>query len=92
MPKVRTYSVNLKKLVRTTRKFLRNIDVKMHWSKTRNETYDAHTMIVFFVLFCLSDKSYARFVKQVEPSMKELFGREKVGCTDFGLHFHQTLW
>ena len=78
MPNSRTYSVNLKKLVRKTRKFLECSDVPKHWSKTKNEKYDVHTMIVFYVLFCLADKSYQRFVKLVEPSVKELFGLEKV--------------
>lgn len=73
---MRTYSVNLKRLVRATYKFLRNSDVPRHWSKTENEKYDVHTMCVLYVLFCLADKSYARFVKLVEPSMKELFGRD----------------
>lgn len=82
---MRTYSVNLKKLVKKTYKFLRNSDVPKHWSKTKNETYDVHTMLVLYVLFCLADKSYARFVKQIEPSMKELFGFDKAPAAS-------TLW
>ena len=82
---MRTYSVNLKKVVKKTYKFLKNSDVPKHWSKTKNEKYDVHTMIVLYVLFCLEDKSYARFVKQIEPSMKELFSRENVPAPS-------TLW
>lgn len=81
----RTYSVNLKRLVKTTHKFLRNTDVKRHWSKNKNEKYDVHTAIVFCVLFCLADRSYDRFVKLLEPSMKELFGRE-------GIPDPSTIW
>ncbi len=75
---MRTYSVNLKRLVRTAYRFLRSTDVPTHWSKSKNEVYDVHTMCVLYVLFCLADRSYARFVKLVEPSMRELFGRERV--------------
>ncbi len=75
---MRTYSVNLKRLVKTIYKFLRFVDVKMHWSKTENEKYDVHTVIVLYVLFCLADKSYDRFVKLIEPSMKELLRREDI--------------
>lgn len=82
---MRTYSVNLKKLVRKTFKFLARTDVPKHWSKTKNERYDVHTMLVFYVLFCLADKSYCRFVKQVEPSVRELFGFTRVPCKS-------TLW
>jgi len=82
---MRTYSVNLKKLVKTTYKFLRNIDVKKHWSKTKNERYDVHTVIVLFVLFCLADKSYSRFVKLVEPAVRELLDLERVPALS-------TLW
>lgn len=82
---MRTYSVNLKKFVKMTYKFLRFEDVPMHWSKTKNEQYDVHTVLVLYGLFCLADRSYSRFVKLVEPSMKELFGIEKVPS-------RSTLW
>lgn len=82
---MRTYSVNLKKVVKKTYKFLRNNDVPRHWSKTQNEKFDVHTMIVLYVLFCIADRSYARFVKLIEPSMKELFGLEKPPASS-------TLW
>lgn len=74
---MRTYSVNLKKLVKRTYRFLRFVNVPERWSKTKNEKYDVHMMIVFYVLFCLADRSYGRFVKRIEPSMKELFGIER---------------
>lgn len=82
---MRTYSVNLKKLVKKTYKYLRCTDVPTHWSKTKNEKYDVHMVLVLYVLFCLADRSYERFVKQVEPSMKELFGYDRVPCAS-------TLW
>mgnify|MGYP001588495327 CR=1 FL=1 len=42
---MRTYSVNLKKVVKKTYKFLKNSDLPKHWSKTKNEKYNVHTMI-----------------------------------------------
>ena len=62
----RTYDVDLNKVVEKTFKFLRNHDVPRHWSKTKNEKYDAHLMIVFYVLFCMADKSYKRFRQLVK--------------------------
>lgn len=82
---MRTYSVNLKRLVRKTYTFLRTADVPLHWSKTKNEVYDVHTVCVFYVLFCLADRSYARFAKLLEPSMRELFGMERTPVAS-------TLW
>ena len=82
---MRTYSVNLKKLVKKTYKFLKNSDVPKHWSKTKNETYDVHTMMVLYVLFCLADKSYVRFEKQIRPGLKGLFEMDTVPAPS-------TLW
>lgn len=62
----RTYDVELNKVVEKTFKFLRNHDVPKHNSKTKNEKYDVHLMIVLYVLFCMSDKSYKRFRTQVK--------------------------
>ena len=62
----RTYDVDLNKVVEKTFKFLRNHDVPMHWSKTKNEKYDVHLMIVLYVLFCMADKSYKRFRQLVK--------------------------
>src|SRR3989338_6868039 len=65
----RTYDVDLNKLVGNTFKFLRNHDVPRHWSRTKNEKYDVHLMIVLYVLFCMADKSYKRF-KQCRMSRR----------------------
>ena len=62
----RTYDVDINKLVAKIFKFLRNNDVPRHWSKTKNEKYDVHLMIVFYVLFCMADKSYKRFRQLVQ--------------------------
>ena len=64
----RTYDVELNKVVDKIFKFLRNNDVPKHWSKTKNEKYDVHLMIVLFVLFCMADKSYRRFRRLIESS------------------------
>ena len=64
--------------MKTTYKFLRFADVKTNWSKTKNEKFDVHTAIVFGVLFCVADRAYRRFVKLIEPSIKELMGIGKV--------------
>ena len=65
MPK-RTYDVDLNKVVEKTFKFCRNNDVPKHWSKTKNEQYDVHTMVVLYVLYCMADKSYRRFRRNIE--------------------------
>ena len=62
----RTYDVDLNKVVAKTFKFLRNHDVPKHWSKTKNERYDVHLILVLYVLFCMADKSYKRFRRLVE--------------------------
>jgi len=49
---VKTYSVHLKKLVKTTLRFLRRVDVPHHLSKTKNERYDVHVMLVLYSFFC----------------------------------------
>ena len=36
--------------------------VPKHWSKKENEKYDVHLICVFFVFFCIENKSYRRFV------------------------------
>jgi hypothetical protein len=50
-----TYVVDLKKLMKKTTKFLRNNDVPEHFSKTKNEQYSLHQMMVLFILYCLMD-------------------------------------
>jgi len=82
---MKTYSVNLKKVVKKTLKFCRNNDVPWHLSKTKNELYGVHVMLALYVLFCMADRSYARFVKLVEPSMNELFGIDRTPASS-------TLW
>ena len=62
----KTYDVELNKFVGKTFKFLRVNDVSKHWSKTKNERYDVHLMIVLFVLFCMADCSYRRFRRLLE--------------------------
>ena len=62
----RTYDVDLNKLVDKTFQFLKRYDVPMHMSKTKNEKYNTHLMLVYYVLFCLSDKSYKRFRTQLK--------------------------
>jgi|TARA_Y100000310_G_C20487648_1_gene717611 hypothetical protein len=62
----RTYDVDLNKVVEKTFKFLRNHDVPEHWSKTKNEKYNVHLMIVLYLLFCMADRSYKRFRRLVE--------------------------
>jgi hypothetical protein len=62
----RTYDVDLNKLVGKVFAFLQRHDVPKHWSKTKNEKYDVHLMIVLYVLFCLADRSYPRFRRLIE--------------------------
>ena len=62
----RTYDVELNKVVEKTFKFLRNHDVPKHWSRTKNEKYNAHLIIVLYLLFCMADRSYKRFRRIVE--------------------------
>jgi hypothetical protein len=38
------------------------LGVPKHWSKSKNEKFDVHTICVFFVFFSIEDKSYRRFV------------------------------
>ena len=62
----RTYDVDLNKVVGKTFKFLRNNGVPKHWSKTKNEKYDVHLMIVLYLLFCMADRNYKRFRRLIE--------------------------
>lgn len=62
----RTYDVDINKVVEKTFKFLRTNDVPKHWSKTKNEKYNVHLIIILYVLFCMADKSYKRFKRLVE--------------------------
>lgn len=82
---MRTYSVDLKKLVKKVFKFVAGYGVPKHWSKTRNERYSVHFQMAMYSLFCVADRAYRRFVKLVEPGMYELFGMYEM--PDF-----TTLW
>ena len=71
----RTYDVDINKAVEKTFKFCRNHGVPKHWSKTKNEVYDVHHIMVFYVLFCMADKSYKRFyrlLKSCPPTVLKL--------------------
>lgn len=50
-----TYVVNLKKLSKLTLRLLRLFDVPEHFSKSKNEQYSKHQMLVLFALYCLFD-------------------------------------
>ena len=61
-----TYVVDLKKLVKLTYRLLRRFDVPEHRSKSKNEQYTAHQMLVLFVLYCLFDLPIDRFGELVK--------------------------
>jgi len=82
---MRTYDVDLNKVVVETQRFLKRHDVPKHWSKTRNEKYDTHLMIVFYVLFCMADKSYRRFRRLLESCPPTILKLDKVPSVS-------TLW
>ena len=82
---MKTYDVELNKVVAKTIKFLRNHDVPRHWSRSRNEKYDVHVMIVLYVLFCMADKSYRRFRRVLESSPPRALKLDSVPC-------FTTLW
>src|SRR3989338_5336101 len=58
--------IDLNKAIEKTFKFLRNPDMPKHWSKTKNEKYDAHLMVVLYILFCMADKTYKCFRQLVK--------------------------
>src|SRR3989338_10637639 len=49
------------KLVGRTRRLVQRYGVPRHWSRTRNETFDVHTVCVLFVLFQVEQKDYRLF-------------------------------
>lgn len=81
----RTYDVELNKVVVQTFKFLRTHDVPKHWSRTRNEKYEVHTIIVLYGLFCMADRSYKRFRRLVESCPPTVFKLKSIPCAS-------TLW
>ena len=60
-----TYVVDLKKLMKITARFLRRHDVPLHFSKSKNEVYNLHQMLVLFILYCLLDVGIDRFSEWV---------------------------
>jgi hypothetical protein len=61
-----TYVIDLKKLMKKTEKFLRNNDVPEHFSKTKNEHYSLHQMLILFMLYCLMDVGIDAFGEWVK--------------------------
>ena len=49
------------KLVIRTKKLVEKCDVPEHWSKTKNEKFDVHTICILFVLFQIEQKDYRLF-------------------------------
>lgn len=49
------------KLFAKTRAFVARYNVPRHWSKTRNEKFDVHTICVLYVLFEVENKDYRMF-------------------------------
>lgn len=82
---MRTYDVDLNKLVQKTRRFLEFHRVPLHWSKTKNETYDVHLIIILYALFCMADKSYKRFKRLVASFPPNSLNLEKIPAAS-------TLW
>ena len=81
----RTYDVDLNKVVEKTFKFCRNHGVPKHWSKTKNEGYNVHYIMVFYVLFCMADKSYKRFYRLLESCPPTILKLNSIPVTS-------TLW
>lgn len=81
----KSYDVDINKAVVKTKKFLKFHDVQKHWSKTKNETYNVHFMIVLYVLFCMADRSYRRFRRLLESCPPTALEIRKVPC-------FTTLW
>src|SRR3989344_6037620 len=65
-PTMVTYVVDLKKLVKVTFRLIRRFDVKEHFSKSKNEQFSVHQMLLLFVLFCLLEKPIDRFGELVK--------------------------
>jgi hypothetical protein len=57
---------------------LRRFDVPEHRSKSKNEQYSAHQMLVLFVLYCIFDLPIDRFGELVKILDLKLLGLEKV--------------
>jgi len=61
-----SYVVDLKKLTKIVFRFLRRHDVPEHFSRSKNERYSMHQMLVLFVLYCLVDLPIDRFGELVK--------------------------
>jgi len=72
-----TYVVDLKKLAKLTVRLMRRFDVPEHFSKTKNEQYTQHQMLVLFVLYCLLDQPIDLFGEVVKILDLSLLGMEK---------------
>jgi len=80
-----TYTVDLKKLMKTTVRFLRRCDVPEHFSKTKNEQYSLHQMLVLYILYCLCDLGIDRFGEQLKITDLLAIGLNKAP-------HYSTLW
>lgn len=49
------------KLIARVRAIVRREKIPLHWSKTRNERFDVHTVCVLYVLFQIEGKDYRMF-------------------------------
>ena len=49
------------KLVIKTKKLIEGYNVPKHWSKTKNEKFDVHTICILFILFQIEQKDYRLF-------------------------------
>lgn len=72
-----TYVVDLKKLVKLTYRLLRRFDVPEHRSKSKNEQFTAHQMLVLFVLYCLFDLPIDRFGELVKILNLQILGLKR---------------
>lgn len=71
--------------MKITCRFLRRYDVPEHFSKTKNERYNLHQMLVLFVLYCLCDDAIDRFGELVKIMDLSSIGLNKAP------HF-STMW
>lgn len=74
---MRTYVVDLKKLLKTTRRLLRRFGVPEHYSRSKNEQFTAHQMVVLFVLYCLFDLPINRFGELIKILDLSLLGLKR---------------
>lgn len=73
-----TYKVDLKKLMKVMGRFLRSHDVPEHFSKTKNEHYSLHQMLVLYVLYCLVDEGIDRFWELVKIMDLSAIGLKRI--------------